>query len=95
MNDIKFNSLKELYQRLLPALRSKVKELNKNNMNYIKEEDIWNCLRELKWNNCKTLTLYDMVDDILNTDNIKFANYVKDKMKNIERDISYEGDNLL
>ena len=26
MEDIKFNSLEELYKRLLPALRSKVKE---------------------------------------------------------------------
>ena len=36
MEDIKFNSLEELYKRLLPALRSKVKELKNNCFNYIK-----------------------------------------------------------
>lgn len=68
MNDLKFESLKELYDRVLPALRSKVKELKRQNVSYIKEEDIWNILKTNKWMNHQTLTLAEMVDDILNTD---------------------------
>lgn len=68
MNDLKFESLKELYDRVLPALRSKVKELKRQNVSYIKEEDIWNILKTSKWMNHQTLTLAEMVDDILNTD---------------------------
>lgn len=85
MEDIKFNSLKELYKRLLPALRSKVKELKNNGFNYIKEEDIWNYFKKIKWTNCKTLTLYDMVNDVLNTPNNKIDEYVKNELAKITR----------
>lgn len=86
MNEIKFNSIEELYKRVLPALKSKVKELKFNNINYVKEEDIWNCLRNLKWDNCNALSLSEMVDDILNTDNIKFDTYIKKKMESLPRE---------
>lgn len=85
MEDIKFNSLEELYKRLLPALRSKVKELKRNNFNYIKEEDIWNYFKKIKWTNCKTLTLFDMVNDVLNTPNEKIDEYVKNEFAKINR----------
>lgn len=85
MEDIKFNSLEELYKRLLPALRSKVKELKNNGFNYIKEEDIWNYFKKIKWTNCKTLTLYDMVNDVLNTPNNKIDEYVKNELAKITR----------
>ena len=35
--DINFTSIEELYKRVYPALKSKVKELKKNDINYIKE----------------------------------------------------------
>lgn len=85
LEDIKFNSLKELYERLLPALRSKIKELKVNGYNYIKEEDIWNYFKKVKWTNCKTLTLYDMVDDVLNIPNNKIDEYVKNEFAKTER----------
>ncbi len=85
MEDIKFNSLEELYKRLLPALRSKVKELKNNGFNYIKEEDIWNYFKKIKWTNCKTLTLYDMVDDVLNIPNNKIDEYVKNEFAKTTR----------
>lgn len=81
MNDLKFESLKELYDRVLPALRSKVKELKRININYIKEEDIWNILKENNWMMHQTLTLAEMVDDILNTD----ASFFVEK-KNLEEE---------
>ena len=37
--DINFTSVEELYKRVYPALRSKVKEFKRNDINYIKEED--------------------------------------------------------
>lgn len=85
MNEVKFKTLSELYQRVLPALRSKTKELKRNYMEYIKEEDVWNCLKETKWYKCRTLTLHDMVDDILNTENTTFDLYVKTKLTTASR----------
>lgn len=79
--DIEFNSIKELYQRLEPALEAKVQELKRNELYYIKKDDIWNYLKENKWKNANNLLLYQMVDDILNTENIILDNYVKDKIK--------------
>ncbi|MCI8394659.1 MAG: hypothetical protein HFH86_04190 [Bacilli bacterium] len=76
--DEKFSSIEELYARLLPALKSKENELHKNHMIYITEKDIWNYFRENKWNRGVNLTLFDMVDDILNTDNDVIDEYVRD-----------------
>ena len=79
--DEKFTSLEELYTRLLPALKSKEKELHQNHMIYISYEDIWRYLRLNKWNRGLNLTLFDMVDDILNTDNNLIDEFVR-KEKN-------------
>ena len=49
VDEIRFSSLEELYKRLKPALSSKKKELNKLGYVYIKEEDIWNALKNNKW----------------------------------------------
>ena len=77
MEEIKFHSLNELYKRLLPALRSKKKQLLKNGIAYIHEEDIWNCCKDYCWSSRKNLELYNMVDDILNTPDYVFDNYIK------------------
>lgn len=79
--DIEFNDIRELYERLEPALITKVAELNRNGINYIKKEDVWNYLKDSKWRNANNLLLYQMVDDILNIDNMLLDNYVKDKVK--------------
>lgn len=85
--DIKFNSIEELYKRVYPALKSKVKELKKYKIDYIKEVDIWNFLIESKWKNTRGLLLSDIVDDILNTDNSLIDKYVKDQLKKIEPEV--------
>ena len=79
MEEITFNSERELYNRLLPAMKSKKSILNKSGYSYINEEDIWNTLKNNKWLNQKDLMLCDMVDDILHTDNKLFGNFYREK----------------
>ena len=75
----------DLYRRLLPALNSKTRELEKLNIKNIKKEDIWNYLIKYKWESVVGLNLSDMVDDILNIDNevlIKNITNIKNNMEN-------------
>lgn len=87
-NEIKFKNLTELYERILPALKSKTKEIHKKNMNYIHEEDIWNYLKDYKWANTRALDLGDMVNDIFNVEINELDNYVKNALKNYHREIN-------
>ena len=79
--DIEFNSVKELYERLKPALTTKETELKRNDLDYIKIEDIWNYLKDSKWSKANNLLLYQMVDDILNLDNNEIDEYVKGEIR--------------
>lgn len=79
--DIEFNNVKELYERLLPALNTKITELKRNDLDYIKVEDIWNYLKINKWSKANNLLLYQMVDDILNLDNYEIDEYVKSEIR--------------
>ncbi len=83
MNDIKFNSLEELYKRLVPAMETKVNELKNSGISYININDIWEYLKNNKWNKSNNLSLSDCVDDILNTKDEDYKKYIKEKMKNI------------
>lgn len=82
-----FNSLEELYVRLLPAFDSKLRELNKLGYTYIKREDIWNYLTIECWSKCDDLSLYKMVDDILNVENESLNNYVLKLLEKEKRNI--------
>jgi len=79
--DIEFNSIKELYDRVTPALNTKVTELKRNDLDYIKKDDIWNYLKDKKWSIANNLLLYQMVDDILNLDNMEIDEYVKEEIR--------------
>ncbi len=79
--DIEFSNVKELYDRLKPALKAKVTELRRNDLDYIKQEDIWNYLKITKWSKANNLLLYQMVDDILNLDNSTIDEYVKNNIR--------------
>ena len=79
--DIEFNSIKELYDRVTPALNTKVTELKRNDLDYIKKDDIWNYLKQTKWSTANNLLLYQMVDDILNLDNMEIDEYVKKEIR--------------
>lgn len=63
--DIEFKSIQELKKRVEPALKTKIKEMKTNHYNY-EEEDLWNYLTEYKWKKANNLTLYDIINDILN-----------------------------
>lgn len=81
IDNIEFQSIKELYDRLLPALRTKKMEMTRLGINYIQEQDIWNYLKDIKWKKANNLSLYEMVNDVLNTDNGLIENYLKNKLK--------------
>ncbi len=87
--DIEFSSLAELYERLRPALSTKKSEMNRQGYKYVKEQDIWNYLKEKKWQSSKNLALYEMVSDILNCDNAIIDDYLREKLNNGNRKIYY------
>lgn len=82
--DLEFSSLKDLYLRVEPALTSKKTELDRIGLSYIDKKDIWDYLVENKWKVGKDLTLSDVVDDILNTDNTSIDKYFKEKNTSLD-----------
>ena len=89
-SEIKFKNLTELYERILPALKSKTREIRKKGLDYIHEEDIWNYLKNYKWTSSRSLDLGDMVNDIFNVEVHELDSYVKNEFKNYRRDINRE-----
>jgi hypothetical protein len=75
--DLEFKSLTELYLRMKPALRTKKRELYRGGYKYIKEEDIWNYLKETSWKSACDLALYKMVSDVLNINALELDEYMK------------------
>ena len=94
MDDIKFGSLQELFIRVKPALRSKVKELKGVGYKFITETDVFNYLKDNKWCKKSNLTLSELVDDILSTPNEEILKDVSDKI--IKKDsININDNNIL
>ena len=90
--DVSISSLPELYERLKPALISKKEEMKRLGYPYIKEEDIWNYLKETKWKKSVDLELYQMVSDIMNADNALVNDYLTEKLYSRSRIRYFEGD---
>lgn len=72
-----FQTEQELYQHVMPALHAKRMDLKRHQLPYIKEEDIWNYLKEKEWVQKKNLELYHIVSDIMNCDEVKLDDYFK------------------
>ena len=72
-----YKSQKELYNNLIPALNVKLRLLKNNNYDNITSIDIWNYLKNNKWRTSIDLTLADMVNDIIHTDNKDIDIYLK------------------
>lgn len=75
MDEFKFESLTALYERLFPAFNTKCNELKRNNIN-VTELDLWNFLKDNKWNNSKELSMAGLVDDILNINVAELITYL-------------------
>ena len=88
--EVEFNSLQELYDRIKPALVTKQSDMKRDGYPYITIEDIWNFFKEVKWKKATDLELYDMVSDILNTDNGVIDNYLKQKLNMKKRKVYFE-----
>ena len=88
--DVEFQSLEELYKRIRPALNTKKMEMHRAGYIYIKEEDIWNYLKEIKWLHSKDLSLYQMVSDVLNSEDFKIDAYLKEKLNMRNRKLYFE-----
>lgn len=76
--DIEFNSLEELYKRVTPALRSKVREFKIYNYTTT-EEMIWTFLAETTFVKSKKLTLSDVVSSIMHVNLDDLKEYVLSK----------------
>jgi len=85
--NLEFNNLQELYNRLKPALETKKNEMNRKGYNYIKKEDIWNYLKEIKWKQASNLSLHEMVSDVLNVSDEIIDAYLKQKLNQTDRNI--------
>lgn len=77
---IEFDNVKQLYDRLKPALKTKQSEMRRMGYSYVKEEDIWNYLKEVKWKKSVGLSLCEMVSDILNTEDVLIDNHLRSKL---------------
>ena len=93
--DFGINNIVDLYNRLTPALESKVNEFKRIGITYIKKEDIWNSLIQIKWKNVTGLTLSEMVDDILNCSNNEIDKYVKKKLEEINSEANLKDGQLI
>lgn len=76
--DFEFHSLEELWNRVHPALRVKVKDFKRLGLKDFSDRDIWDYLIESKWKNGFNLMLSDIVDDIMKLDSSEFKKYLNE-----------------
>lgn len=77
--DYEFNSKEELYERVLPALKLKVKEFKRLGNSNITCSDVWDYLIYSSWKSGKNLMLSDIVNDILYLEIDKVISYLNEK----------------
>ncbi len=73
--NLKFNSEEELYEKLLPALRSKNRELKFAGFK-MTEEEIWKLLKEHVWKNKKDLSISNIVSDIFSLTTTEIDSFI-------------------
>ena len=79
--DIYFSSQEDLYHRLVPALRVKVRNFKRMSTSGVREKDIWDYLKSNKWNKVNGLTLSGMVQDILDVTYTEVLEYIAMKQE--------------
>ena len=94
---VEFKSLKELYERVKPALYSKLKEIRNIGFKYVSEKDIWNYLIENVWKEKTNLELHELISDILYVDNYSVNEYVMNKLNKYKgkEDVILDKDSLI
>lgn len=75
MDEIKFETLNELYNRIYPAFNTKKNELLQKGIS-VKELDLWNYLKDSKWSKSTNLKIYDMVTDIMSLQEDEIRKYI-------------------
>lgn len=93
---IEFKSLKELYERVKPALYSKQKEVRRLGLKYVTEKDIWNYLVENVWKSKENLELHELINDILYVNNYDLNEYAMRRVKEYKEseDLIMDKENL-
>ena len=89
-NSIEFKTKEELYNRVMPALYSKLKEIKKLGFKHITEKDIWIYLVENEWRKRNNLELFDLINDILYIDNYRLNEYVEEKINKLKKESKEE-----
>lgn len=74
----KFKTIEDLYNTILPALKSKRQDLHLEKYVMITENDIWEYLINKKWTKSNDLELSNIVDDILNVNGSEVSIFIKE-----------------
>ena len=96
MNE-EFKSLKELYERVKPALYSKLKEIKRLGFSIVEEKDIWNYLVDNSWKKKTNLELHEIISDILYVDNYRIYEYVMNNLNKYKEkeEIKFDKEDLM
>lgn len=86
----KFKNVRDLYNTVLPALESRLKDLHYQKYVMLTCDDIWNYLIENKWLDSTNLELSTLVDDIMNVDGYKVSEYLKENLSSSKRKQYFE-----
>lgn len=78
--DMEFRSLKELYNRVVPALTSKKHEFRRKKID-VTEEEIWAYLSKTIFRESKNLRLNDIVSCIMHLEENDIREYLENKDK--------------
>lgn len=79
--EIEFETQEELYKRVLPALRSKVRELKNKGYDDIKVTYLWSYLAAEVFSKTNDLTLDDIVSHIMHVDVVRLNAYIENNLK--------------
>jgi len=86
----KFKTVDDLYNTILPALKSRLQDLHNQKYVMLTCDDIWNYLVESKWTSSENLELSTMVDDIMNVDGYLVSEYLKEYLSPSKREQYFE-----
>lgn len=87
---IKFKTIDELYNTILPALKSKLDDLHYQGYVLINEKDIWNYLIDNKWTHSHDLELSNIIDDIFISDGYEISSYARARRSIKRKENLYE-----